>query len=459
MDLKRESPLEERLWAEGEMKYFPEPEKLARGLFLEKILAIAVLLLLMGFALQFWILWTSEVWLPGPSWSIVPTLAVSLLVGVLLIVLLMLRWRKMRGELQWRIAVDRQLNLLKSAVETMEIGITISDVEGKIRYLNRAEAEMHGYAPSEIIGRDARILAPEQIWNPRKAAEVIEGGFSKRESLNIRKDGTVFPVQLISDIVYGRDGSPVGIVTSCEDISDRRQREDELKQSRLKLRDFARHLERVREEERSAIAHEIHNDIGASLTVLKLDMALFESKPESEGHLRIEKLHAMEESIDEMIDRIRRLSRRLRPFLLDDAGLEAAVDWYSKDFSRRTGIPIELEITELSEPIGNEARELLFRTFQEGVTNSLRHASPSRIQIRLTCEGPGISISVKDDGSGCAADPLRFSGGFGLLALRERAGDLGGSLDFVSSPGEGSTLRLWIPRRNGVAEDDLGSDR
>jgi len=446
MDPRKEKLLGQKLWQQEENIPSLEPDKLARTLFWEKLLAIVVLLLLVGFVLQFWIYQSSEFWAVDTSPSMGLTLAISLVVGVGLVLLLLIRWRNLRRELGWRIRVDRQLRLLKAAAETMEIGITISDIDGRIQYVNRAEAEMHGQSPSDLIGREARCFAPEELWNRQSVDQVQEAGLSKRESLNIRSDGTVFPVQLISDVVCNKEGAPVGIVTSCEDITDRNLRETELRESRQRLKGLARHLEKIRDEERSAIAHEIHNDLGAALTVLKLDLALLESRLGSDGDLQIEKLHAMEENIDGMIDRIRRLSRQLRPFLLDDAGLEAAIEWYSKDFSSRTDIPIDLDIPELPEPIESDAREVLFRCFQEGVTNALRHASPNRIQVKMDIGEAEISITVADDGVGCPGDPTRYSNAFGLLALRERAESAGGRFEFLGIPGEGATLKVSIPR-------------
>jgi len=446
-------------WNDPELMPPLEADRVVRNLFMEKLLAVVVLVLLLGVILQFWIFKTSELFDLDTSRSLGSTLLISIFVAVTLVLLLVMRWKRLRKELERRIEVDRQLQLLKAAAETMEIGITISDVDGRILYVNRAEARMHGYeVPAELVGREARNFAPEELWNVQSLGRIKKSGLAKRESLNIRADGSVFPVQLISDVVCNRKGEPVGIVTSCEDISDRKARETELQESRRNLRELALHLEKIREAERLEIAHEIHNDLGAALTVLKLDLALLAARYAENQELEIEKLHAMEENIDDMIDRIRRLSRQLRPFLLDDAGLVAAIEWYCRDFSDRTGIPIDFEAEEISGPIAADSRELLFRTFQEGVTNALRHASPRRISVVLREQGDRIALSVSDDGEGCPGDPTRSSKAFGLLALRERAESQGGAFEFRSEPGAGATLKVTVLRKE-AAGDDLGTDR
>jgi len=422
-----------------------EPDVLVRRLFMEKLLSAVVLILLLGFSLQFWIFSRSEMWTIDDERDLGATLGISVVVAFVFGILLLLRWRNLRRELAWREKVDRQLNLLKAAVETMEIGITISDIRGRILYVNRAEAEMHGWEVEELIGKPARILAPTEIWKDLDLEDFIARGRSRRESLNIRSDGTVFPVQLISDVVTGVGGKPVGIVTSCEDISERKKGEEELHESRKRLRELASHLEKVRDTERSRIAHEIHNDLGAGLTVLKLDLSLLGVLLEEDPDDAVGKLHSMEENIDGMIDRIRRLSRQLRPFLLDDAGLGAALEWYAEDLIGRTGIPIELDLPEEDPPLDDETREILFRVFQEGVTNALRHAEPEIIRVELRAGPDRVEMTIVDNGRGYPGDPTLDSSTFGLLALKQRIETAGGTFDFSGNPGQGVHLGVSLP--------------
>ncbi|MEW6584855.1 MAG: PAS domain S-box protein, partial [Nitrospirota bacterium] len=123
---------------------------------------------------------------------------------------------------------ENMLKLLKEAVESLPIGITISDVDGRIVYLNPAEAQIHGYSVDEVVGKDSRIFAPEELWKPVTFEDIHLKGIWKRESINIRKNGETFPVQLISIAVKNAQGVPIGIVIACEDITERKKAEEEL---------------------------------------------------------------------------------------------------------------------------------------------------------------------------------------------------------------------------------------
>src|SRR5574341_2119791 len=127
-----------------------------------------------------------------------------------------------------RKAVEEALRRLESAVETIRIGIKITNKEGKIVYTNPAEAEMHGYDREELIGKDARIFAPREFWNPVSLQKLKEMTTWRREALNRRKDGSLFPVELISEALFSPDGQIIGIVTTCEDITQRKEKEREL---------------------------------------------------------------------------------------------------------------------------------------------------------------------------------------------------------------------------------------
>ncbi len=125
--------------------------------------------------------------------------------------------------------VDRQLRLLEKALETTQLGVTITDARGKILFTNRADAEMHGYEVDELIGRDVRIFAPRELWRPMDRDRLRQIRSLRRETTNVRRDGTTFPVQILSDVVLDEDGEPVGVVSTCEDISQRKEIERRLK--------------------------------------------------------------------------------------------------------------------------------------------------------------------------------------------------------------------------------------
>jgi len=284
-------------------------------------------------------------------------------------------------------------------------------------------------------------------------ATILAGGHSKTESVHSRADGRDFPVQLISNAVLDPGGTPIGVVTSCEDISDRKRAESELEDNRRQLRGLALHLESLRDKERTQIAHEIHNNLGAALTVLKINLTLIESELARLESDQLERAHRMSEDIDAMIDLIRSISRQLRPFLLDDVGLIAAVEALVDDLKRKTDITFELDLPPTEPTLKSEEKETLFRTFQEGTTNSLRHANADRIWARLQVTADRIVLEITDDGKGLKADPLKSPSAFGLLGLQERVRSLDGEMVVgPSDTGPGTTLRVTLPQKQGGRE-------
>jgi len=141
--------------------------------------------------------------------------------------------------------INEKLRYFEKAIHNMQMGLTIADPEGKIIYCNPAEAKMHKYEPEELIGRDARIFAPEKFWKPMKKMKLKEIGSFRRETTNLRKDGTTFPVQLLSDVVLNNSGEPIALVTTCEDITERTKAKQALRDAHDKL--DARVRERTKE--------------------------------------------------------------------------------------------------------------------------------------------------------------------------------------------------------------------
>ncbi len=425
---------------------------MARRLFQERIAAAVVLALLIGFVVQYWIYSRSSFWLE-PEGHLGDLLLITVAIAFILFLLMLLRWRSFRRDYALRLQLDRQLHLLKEAVETMDIGITISDTEGRILFANQAQAEMHGSSVEAILGTRQEIDRNAGNSLATDVQKVLDGRFSKREAIHLRSDGKEFPVQLISNAVLDSSGLPIGVVTSCENISDRKRTEKELEDHRRQLRGLALHLEELREKERSEIAHEIHNDLGAALTVLKINLTLIEGDLARSESDQLDRALRMSEDIDDMIDLIRSISRQLRPFLLDDVGLNAAVEALADDLQRKTTVIFTLDLPTTEPVLDTEQKETLFRTFQEGATNSLRHAKATRVETRVESFPGDISIEISDDGIGLQGDPLKSPTAFGLLGLQERVRKIGGQMTIgPATVGAGTTLKVTLPQAQGAEQ-------
>ena len=232
----------------------------------------------------------------------------------------------------------------------------------------------------------------------------------------------------------------------AEGRAERRRAEEKLRQSHEQLRALSVHLQSVREEERIQIAREVHDELGQSLTGLKLQLTWLAGRlPKNLKPLQ-KKAHAMADGIDEIIQAVRRIATELRPGLLDTAGLLAAVEWQANEFQRQTGIGCSVK-SAIRETISNQdLNTAFFRIFQETLTNIIRHADATSVEVRLAEAGDNFILEVKDNGRGISENEIQNTKSIGLLGMRERAALLGGEVRFRGEPGKGTTVSVRIPR-------------
>jgi signal transduction histidine kinase len=244
-----------------------------------------------------------------------------------------------------------------------------------------------------------------------------------------------------------------------QEITDRRRSEEELRQSREQLRDLASHLESIREEERGRIAREIHDELGQALTALKMDIHWVGQRLSHDQELLLEKTKAISRLIDTTTQSVQRIAAELRPGLLDDLGLSAAVEWQAAEFQNRTGIRCEI----VSEPeditLTHAISTAVFRVFQEALTNVARHANATELNVVLR-EKPGtVELTVHDNGIGITAEQISDARSFGLIGMRERVHYFGGELTISGMSNKGTTVRASIPvgKKGNCDDKDNGS--
>ena len=229
------------------------------------------------------------------------------------------------------------------------------------------------------------------------------------------------------------------------DITDRKQAEAQVKISSEQLRKLAQHLESIREEEKTNLAHEIHDDLGQILTAIKMDVSWLTKKmPETEGVLA-EKAKTINILIDEAIQTVQRVSSELRPGILDHIGLEAAIEWQVQELRKRTEIIFEFTPGEKKIKLDQDRATTIFRICQEALTNVIRHANAGKVKITLTEEPERIVLEISDNGKGISAEQLSNPKSFGLISMRERAYSWGGDVNINSSPGEGTRVKVIMP--------------
>jgi signal transduction histidine kinase len=227
-----------------------------------------------------------------------------------------------------------------------------------------------------------------------------------------------------------------------EDITERKRAEEELRRSLDRLRALAARLQRAREEERTSVAREIHDQLGQALTAIKIDLSsvIRELPKDKKG-----RCESILELVDQTIQSVRRIASELRPAILDALGLVAAVEWAAEEFEVRTGIKCRLDLPQEDIVIEQERATALFRILQETLTNVVRHAHATEVNVRLAKEEGRLTLNIRDNGKGIDAEQLSFSRSLGILGMRERAWLLGGELDISGAPGKGTTVRVRIP--------------
>lgn len=230
---------------------------------------------------------------------------------------------------------------------------------------------------------------------------------------------------------------------------DWKRSEAALVRSREELRSLAAYQETAREEERTRISREIHDLLGQDLTALKLDLAWMRQRipPGNEALLR--KIESMSALVDSTATTVRRISKQLRPAMLDDLGLVEAVSLHMREFEERTGIACTVLLPERDLPANRVMATAFFRILQEALTNVVRHAGAQHVEISLDCDGRYGTLRITDDGRGVRPQEIRSERSFGLIGIRERVAALGGSVSVTGEAGRGTTIEVKVPCAKG----------
>jgi len=239
---------------------------------------------------------------------------------------------------------------------------------------------------------------------------------------------------------------PVRLITKVERLLERKRAEEKLNLANETLRALTAKLQTVREEESIRIAREIHDVLGGALTALKMDLAaLSKSLSESGDEQVAQKVAVMSDFVDETVHKVRSIATELRPSVLDDLGLVAAIEWQAKEFQRRAQIECCIFSDQEELSLAAEKSTAIFRIFQEILTNVARHARATRIEIRIEVRGNNFRLTVSDNGVGISEDAVLNSKSLGLLGMRERALICGGQVEITGRKGVGTKVTVNLP--------------
>jgi PAS domain S-box-containing protein len=345
--------------------------------------------------------------------------------------------------------VDRlwkQRALLDGLFEQAPEALTLISGDHRVVRVNREFTRIFGYTPQEVVGRRLiDLIVPDELRDEfqRLADLVAHGQRVDAESIRRRKEGGRFPVAIVR-VPVSVPGGQIAEYGIYHDITERKRAEEDLRRSFEQLRGLAAHLQSVREEERTRVAREIHDELGQALTAIKLDLTALLRDLSTDQEPAVRHCQSILNLLDEAIQSVRRIATDLRPGVLDDLGLVAAVEWAAEEFQARTGIKCHVTLPDVDIAMDPERATALFRIFQETLTNVARHANATQVNIRLVQNGD-LSLEVRDDGKGIPEKQLSAGQSLGILGIRERALLLGGELTISGGPGKGTIVKVRIP--------------
>jgi PAS domain S-box-containing protein len=365
--------------------------------------------------------------------------AVSILTLLILISLHYLRiWYVLRRDKQVRQLLEKYHLLFDNSPVPMWV------IDPRNYYfldVNEAAIQHYGYSKQEFLSMTPMDIRPEEeIGNFLKAFEkppknIVSMGVYKHR----KKDGTLIDVEIYSGIIIHNNKS--SRLTIAIDITEK------LKYAK-DLQELSMHLENIREEERTNISREIHDELGQQLAVLKMDLSWLNKKLILSDEIIKQKLKSLSGMLDGTVKTVRRISSELRPSLLDDMGLIAAMEWQLNEFEERLGIKTSLAAPEMEKQLPDAVRTGLFRIFQESLTNVAKHANAKTIKVQLQHTNGKIVLSIEDDGKGYDKKKIAGKRTLGILGMRERTLMMGGEYEIKSSPGKGTTVLVAIPEQD-----------
>lgn len=309
---------------------------------------------------------------------------------------------------------------------------------------NQAMIDLFGYPLDSLIGNRVEFLFED-------GEDYVSFMKEVREKNSVNNFGTrlicasrrAIDVQMTLKS-WDHDRLRGGYQGIIRDITQYKLYFEELLYSRQELRNLTAHVESLREKERTDIAREIHDVLGQHLTALRLDLSWIRKKIKPDDTELAAKTTAMDDIINEIIFTVRKLSSSLRPGILDDLGLTAAIEWQTEEFRKRTGYECEVSCAEIGD-LTEDKSVTLFRILQESLTNIIKHAEASSVAVSLARKTGHIEMIIRDNGKGLCSGDLRTKGSYGIIGMRERVKLFNGSLSIDGKEGAGTTITVVIP--------------
>ncbi|MDD4969585.1 MAG: PAS domain S-box protein [Paludibacter sp.] len=343
--------------------------------------------------------------------------------------------------------------LHRSILNASPDAIIVVEMSGQIRMVSPAANILYGCKSSEqLIGRNMfDFITPEDRDRAHSNRSLMFNGYmGSIEYRIIRNDGSEFFAEVNGDIIWNSVEEPNGMVFIIRDVSDRKKAEDALKTSQVELKEFASHLQNVREEEKLQLAREIHDELGQILIAIKIDLGMMKqnvlkSIKSIDAENILTKFDNLFGLVDNTLNTTRKIMTDLRPEVLFLIGFSEAVKLYVNNFKERHKIICLFDNTVSKLELNSQQSVALYRILQESLTNIAKHAKATRVKIHLDILDGKLIMKVKDNGIGFKTNQKNKPNSYGLLGMKERVYLLDGDLHIMSLPGEGTTIQVEIP--------------
>jgi hypothetical protein len=318
------------------------------------------------------------------------------------------------------------------------------------RYLavNSAYLEILRIPEQAVLGK-----RPDEIWPPeiaevylRTDRAVLKSGRRRRyEETRPDPSGTPRWFETIKSPIRDQAGRITGTVGISRDISERKAAESELIKSRTQLRELSNYLQSVREAERARISRELHDELGQTLTALKMELGWLKDRLPADPAMLRTRVDRLVQIVDHSVTDLQRIASDLRPMILDELGLVSAIQWLVQNFSERSALAVALSFEQSDVLYSRDVSTAAFRIVQEALTNIARHSGAASARIAARHSGDELQLEISDEGRGMDVARSRREQHLGLIGMSERAHMLGGSMEIDSAPGRGTRISVRLP--------------
>ena len=377
----------------------------------------------------------------------------TLAASVLALVVLILAPLDVRRAVRQRNAAEQEKlasdSTVRALFEAAAQGIFMVDRSGRIVLANPAAERMLGYAPSELVGQSIELLVPEQLRGGHVAHRDSYFGNPQNRPMGLgldlqarKKDGTTFDAEISLSYFQSAEGTLA--VAFVSDISKRKVDEQAIRRQREDLRNLAGRLMTAQDDERRRIARDLHDDLSQKLAYLAMDIGKLVSRENSNQELQPD-LRLMQRRAADAAESVRRISHQLHPSILDDIGLEAALEQYCEEFGERSGIRTYFSARDVPDSLPRGVASSIYHIFQESLRNVSKHSEAKEAYVTLECEGNVLHLTVRDEGIGLSPNQPQSGASIGIVGMKERAHLVNGTVEIDSKSGEGTEVNVVVP--------------